>query len=99
GWPGRSWRRTSRIVPNCQCRGFQAGTGFEKIGSTLPNATASTAYVGTRNSRTSQIAPGSAKLGQRNRRVTVELAGLEGGPRVLPGRLPRCRERQQADGV
>ena len=41
--PGASWSSTDLIVENCQSNGFQTGTGFWKIGSTVPNATARTA--------------------------------------------------------
>ena len=58
--------RTPAIPPNCQWSGFQIGTGCWKIGSTVPKATATTAYVGTRKNRTSQIAPGNANEGQNH---------------------------------
>src|SRR5690348_3586292 len=93
-WLGTRSPSTERIAPNCQSAGFQTGTGLEKIGSTVPNATATTAYVGTRKKMTSHAAPGSANDGQ-NQRLVIRSgsAGLEGRPRVLPERLPVRRQR------
>ena len=41
--PGASRSSTSRIHPTFHSSGFQIGTGPERIGSTVPNATATTA--------------------------------------------------------
>src|ERR1700752_5157517 len=90
------------MVDPCQCNGSQIGTGLLKIGSVVPNATASTAYVGTRKSSTSQAAPGNANAGHNQRRVTSltrASAALELRPRVLPQALPLRRQREQRDPV
>src|SRR5215467_8337747 len=100
--PGLSPSSTVRIPENCQWSGFQIGTGWLKIGSVVPNATATTAYVGTRKSRISQTTPGEANDGQNQRLVTgappVERLspGLEGRPCVLVERL--SLRRQGIDG-
>src|SRR4051794_14107630 len=101
--PGLSPSSTVRIAPVCQCSGFHTGSGLLKIGSTPPNATASTAYVGTRKRSASQAAPGSAKLGQNQRLVNrfprFRLSGLEARPDVLPERLSVGRQREQRQAV